>query len=304
MAVQSVVAIINGVSVTLTLNASTGKYEGTLTAPAASSWNEEDHKYGITVTATDDAGNKTTVNRDDAALGDNLQVRVLEKTKPTIAITSPSSGARVTNAKQPIVFQIRDSESGIDIDTLTLKIDSQTAVKNGSAGMSAAAVSGGYNVTYTPQTALAEGAHTVTINVSDNDGNVATAASSSFTVDTVPPALNVSAPQNNLVTNTAKTTVSGTTSDNTSNIASIEVFLNNVSQGKATVSGNSWTKEITLTSGVNTIKVVATDNAGLTSTVERTVTLDAGAPVITDVVLSKSTVDAGNTFTITVTVTD
>ncbi|MBO5302402.1 MAG: hypothetical protein J6A81_09360 [Peptococcaceae bacterium] len=304
MAVQSVVAIINGVSVTLNLNASTGKYEGTLTAPAASSWNEEDHKYGITVTATDDAGNKTTVNRDDAALGDNLQVRVLEKTKPTIAITSPSSGARVTNAKQPIVFQIRDSESGIDIDTLTLKIDSQTAVKNGSAGMSAAAVSGGYNVTYTPQTALAEGAHTVTINVSDNDGNAATAASSSFTVDTVPPALNISTPQNNLVTNTAKMTVSGTTSDATSNIASIEVFLNNASQGKATVSGNSWTKEITLANGVNTIKVVATDNAGLTSTVERTVTLDTGAPVITDVVLSKSTVDAGNTFTITVTVTD
>lgn len=304
MAVQSVVAIINGVSVTLTLNASTGKYEGTLTAPAASSWNEEDHKYGITVTATDDAGNKTTVNRDDAALGDNLQVRVLEKTKPTITITSPSSGARVTNAKQPIIFQIRDSESGIDIDSLTLKIDSQTAVANGSAGMSAVAVSGGYNVTYTPQTALAEGAHTVTINVSDNDGNAATAASSSFTVDTVPPALNVSAPQNNLVTNATEVTVSGTTSDDTSNIASIEVFLNNVSQGTATVSGNSWTKEITLTSGVNTIKVVATDNAGLTSTVERTVTLDTGAPVITDVVLSKSTVDAGNTFTITVTVTD
>lgn len=304
MAVKTVIAVMNGVSVTLTLNTSTGKYEGTLTAPAATSWNEENHKYGITVTAQDDAGNETTVNREDTTLGANLQIRVLEKTKPTIAIVSPSGGARVTNAKQPVVFQLRDEGSGIDITSLTLKMDSQSAVNYIADGMNITAVTGGYNVTYTPQTALAEGSHTVTINVSDNDGNAATAAASSFTVDTVPPALNVTAPVNNLITNVAAVTVSGTTSDDTSNIASVEVFLNEVSQGNATISGNSWSKAITLANGVNTIKVVAKDNAGLTSTVERTVTLDTGAPVITEVVLSKSTVDAGGTFTITVTVTD
>lgn len=304
MSVQTVVAVINGVSVTLTKNASTGKYEGTLTAPTTTSWAETDHKYGITVTATDDAGNRTTVDRTDSKVGANLQVRVLEKTAPTITITSPSSGAQCTNAKQPIVFQLRDTASGIDISTLSLKIDSQSAVKNGSTGMSVQAVTGGYNATYTPQTALAEGSHTVTINVSDNDGNAATAATTSFKVDTVPPALNVSAPTNGFITNVAQLTVSGTTSDDTTSISGVEVFLNNVSQGKATISGSSWSKAITLVSGVNTIKVVATDNAGLTTTVERTVTLDTGAPVITAVTLSKSTVDVGGTFLITVTVTD
>lgn len=304
MAVQTVVAIINGVSVTLTKNELTGKYEGTLTAPSTTSWNETDHKYGITVKATDDAENTTTVDRSDSSLGSKLQVRVLEKTAPTCTITSPSSGARVTNAKQPIVVQLRDAGSGIDISTFSLKIDSNTALGSTATGMDVSEVSGGYNVTYTPQTALSEGAHTVTVNVSDNDDNAATAATSSYTVDTVPPALNVSSPTNGLITNNATLTVSGTTSDDTTNVKQVEIFLNNTSQGMATLNGNNWSKSITLSNGVNTIKVVVTDNAGLTTEVTRTVTLDTGAPVITDVTLSKSTVDVGGTFTITVTVTD
>jgi hypothetical protein len=304
MAIKTVQAIINGVTVTLTKNESTGKYEGTLTAPSTTSWNETDHKYGITVKATDQAGNTTTVDRSDSSLGANLQVRVLEKTKPTCTITSPSSGARVTNAKQPIVVQLRDAASGIDLATFQLKIDSNTALGSGATGMVVSEVSGGYDITYTPQTALSEGAHTVTVNVSDNDGNAATAASSSYTVDTVPPALNVTSPTNGLITNKAALTVSGTTSDDTSNVNKVEIFLNGTSKGTATLSGNNWSKNITLTNGSNTIKVVVTDNAGLTTEVTRTVTLDTSAPVITAVSLSKSTVDVGGTFTITVTVTD
>ena len=43
MAIQTVQAIINGVTTTLTLNNQTGIYEATLTAPATSSYPKEGH---------------------------------------------------------------------------------------------------------------------------------------------------------------------------------------------------------------------------------------------------------------------
>lgn len=63
MAVKTVQATINGQTYTLTLNSSTGKYEATVTAPSKSSYNQSGHYYGVTVKATDEAGNTTTITR-------------------------------------------------------------------------------------------------------------------------------------------------------------------------------------------------------------------------------------------------
>lgn len=169
--------------------------------------------------------------------------------------------------------------------------------------MTCTAVSGGYDCTYTPQTALTNGSHTITVNVNDNDGNAATAGTTSFTVDTVAPALNVTAPAEGFITNKAALTVTGTATDNES-IEKVEVYQNGTNKGAATINGSNWTKSITLTEGTNTIKVIATDTSGLTTEITRTVTLDTKAPVITAVTLSKTTVDASGTFTITVEVSD
>ena len=56
--------------------------------------------------------------------------------------------------------------------------------------------------------------------------------------------------------------------------------------------------------GTNTITVVATDSAGKSTTVTRTVTLDTAAPVIKSVTLTPNPVDCGKTFVISVEVTD
>lgn len=69
-------------------------------------------------------------------------------------------------------------------------------------------------------------------------------------------------------------------------------------------SDGSFSKEITLVSGSNTITVVATDKAGKTTTVTRKVTLDTGAPVFEKVTLTPNPVDCGKTFVISVKVTD
>ena len=67
------------------------------------------------------------------------------------------------------------------------------------------------------------GAHTIKVEVSDHDGNAAAAQTVSFTVDTVPPTLSVTAPVDGLVTNSASLVVSGKTDDTTSKPVTVTV---------------------------------------------------------------------------------
>lgn len=305
MAISQVRVQIDGSWHTLTYNSSSGKYEKTITAPNVTSYNvNAGHYYPVTVEATNTAGTKTTANDQSPGIGDSLKLRVLEKVKPTISITSPGAGAHVTNARQPIVFQLRDEAngSGINLSSLVLKIDGGSAIGSGSSGMVCTPVSNGYDCTYTPPSALSDGAHTVTINVSDNDGNAATQASRSYTVDTIAPTLNVTSPTDGLLTNNASVTVQGTTNDATSSPVSVAIKLNGTDQGPVTVTSGAFSKQLTLAEGENTIVVTATDSANHTTTVTVHVTLDTSVPQITAVSITPNPVDAGETMIISVSV--
>lgn len=307
MAVKTVKVIINGQTYDLAYNSTSGKYEKTITAPSATSYNvNSGHYYPVQVQATDDAGNATTKDDTDSTLGSSLKLTVKETTKPTISITSPSSGAKLTTASPTITFQLRDEAngSGIKISNLALKIDGGVAIGNVTTGMTCAAVTNGYDCTYVCQSALAEGSHTITIDIQDNDGNTAATGSTTFTVDTVPPALNIIAPANGLITNEASLTVSGNTNDATSSPCTVTIKLNGADQGTVTVTAGSFSKAITLVQGSNTIVVKSTDSAGKYSEVTRTVTLDTTPPTISAVVVTPNPVNGGATFTISVTVSD
>lgn len=106
MSVKTVQATINGQTYTLTLNSSTGKYEATVTAPSKSSYNQSGHYYGVTVKATDEAGNTITKDATDSTLGSSLQLKVKEKVAPVIAIVSPTSGSYSTNNKPVITWKV------------------------------------------------------------------------------------------------------------------------------------------------------------------------------------------------------
>lgn len=296
MAVKTVTAVINGQSYTLTENSSTGKWEATITAPSLSSYNETGHYYNVSVTAEDDAGNATTKDATDSSLGADLQLVVKEKVAPTISITSPTASATLTNNKPTIAFTVSDADSGVDPDTISIKIDGGTAITS----FTKTASGKNYTCSYTPTTALADGSHTIVINASDYDGNAATAKSVTFKIDTVPPTLSVTAPAEGLITNKTTVTVSGTTNDVTSSPVTLTV------NGKAVTVGSDGTfsTTVTLSSGSNTITIVATDSAGKSTTVTRTVTLDTGAPVFNSVTITPNPVDCGATFVISVDVTD
>lgn len=301
MAVKIVQVVINGQTHTLTYNATTKKYEATITAPSTSSYNQNGHYYNVKVKATDEAGNSVTKDATDTTLGSSLQLKVKEKVAPVISITAPSSSAKLTNNKPVINWTVTDADSGVNPSTIKLIIDSQTIT----TGITKTQSGKNYTCSYTPTTALSDGTHTIKVSASDYDGNVATQKSVTFTVDTVPPELSVSAPVDNLVTNQSSLVVKGTTNDVTSSPVTLTIKLNGGTEQTVEVgSDGSFTKTLTLVTGENTIVITAKDGAGKTSTVTKKVVLDQTAPVIQSVTISPNPVNAGATYTISVEVTD
>ena len=298
MAISTVRAQINGTWYTLTAG-SNNTYTATITAPGSTSFTKTGGYYDVTIEATNTAGTVTTQNAAGLAA---LKLVVKEKVAPVITVLSPTSGASVTNNKQPVTFTIVDEAggSGINLSTLVVKQDS-TAVA--SSTIVSTAITNGYSVTYTPASALTDGSHTVTITVSDNDGNAATAKSTTYKVDTVPPTLNITAPTNEFVTNASSLVVRGTTNDTASSPVTVKITLNSADQGSITVgTDGSFTKTLTLANGSNTIVITATDAAGKTSSVTRTVTLDTSKPVVKSATITPNPVDAGASMVISVVV--
>lgn len=301
MAVKTVQVVINGQTHTLTYNATTKKYEATITAPSTSSYNQNGHYYNVQIKATDEAGNSVTKDATDTTLGSSLQLKVKEKVAPVISITAPSSSAKLNNNKPVINWTVTDADSGVNPSTIKLIIDSQTIT----TGITKTQSGKNYTCSYTPTIALSDGTHTIKVSASDYDGNAATQKSVTFTVDTVPPELSVSAPVDNLVTNQSSLVVKGTTNDVTSSPVTLTIKLNGGTEQTVEVgSDGSFTKTLTLVTGENTIVITAKDGAGKTSTVTKKVVLDQTAPVIQSVTILPNPVNAGATYTISVEVTD
>lgn len=299
MSIKTVLATLNGQQYTLTYNSSTGKWEATVTAPSKTSFNLAGGYYNVAVEATNEAGTKGTA---DASTLAGLQLVVKEKIAPVITILSPSAGAYVKNASTPVVFTVVDEAegSGVNIASLVVKLDG-TAVPTGT--ITHTTITNGYQVTYTPASALSDGSHTVTVDCADNDGNAATAKSTTFTVDTLPPALNITAPAEGFITATADVTVAGTTNDATSTPVTVTIKLNGVDQGAVTVGTNgSFSKGLKLTEGENTIEVTATDAAGQSVTVTRIATLDTSVPKIVAATITPNPADTGASVIISVTI--
>lgn len=295
MAISTVRAQINGQWYALTLSG--GQYQATVNAPTVSSWGQPNHTYNVTVEATNDAGTQASA---DGATIPGLNLRVLEKIAPVITILSPSNGAYVNNNKQPVVFTVIDEAggSGVNLESLVVKLDGNPVP---SGEITHKAIANGYQFTYTPASALGEGAHTVTADVSDNDGNAAAQASTTYTVDTVPPALNITAPTDGLITATSALVVSGTTNDATSSPVTVTIQLNGSDQGPVSVGRDgSFSKSVTLTEGANSIVITATDSAGRISSVTRNVTLDTSVPQIISASITPNPVDAGQSMLISV----
>ena len=298
MSIKSVQAIINGQTYNLTLNSSTGKYEATITAPATSSYPLSGHYYPVQIKAEDNAGNTITKDATDATLGTKLRLQVKEKVAPTIAVTSPTAGQLTSQAKPQISWKVTDNDSGVNPATIGIIIDSGSKITGDS--ITKTTITGGYQCSYTPGTALSDGNHTVKFDASDYDGNAATQKSVTFSVLSTKPNLSVTSPAEGAWIKSASLAFSGTT-----NATTLTVKVGNGTAQNVTITDGKFNGTITLpTEGENTLTFVATGASGLTTTVTRKVKLDTHAPVINAVTITPNPVDAGKTFVVSVEVTD
>lgn len=174
---------------------------------------------------------------------------------------TPAPGSIINN-NQPIMgANFSDTGSGMNLSTVQMLVD-------------------GFNITnladITPQSVfwatpflLTEGLHWVSVYAEDNFGNVNT-TTWSFTVDTIPPYLEVVDPPDGLVTRNSLISVSGLTE------ADATLTVNGVPTG-VTPSG-VFSTFTTLIEGQNVISVEAKDLASNYKRINRTVTLDTIPP--------------------------
>ncbi len=303
-------ATVYGQEYTLVYDSSARQYKAEVTAPGDSSYqHNSEHYFPVSISATDAAGNTTVISDTAGDFKENLKLYAKEQIKPTVVDISPSSGATITTSTPVIEFTVLDNSngqqtgfSGINPDSIALTVGG-AYVSN--SAISKEAVTGGYKCTYTPSQVLTDGISIITVKVADFDGNESETASVSFKIDTTPPVLNVATPADGVSVNTKTLLVSGVTSDESSSPVTVSITVNGVGQGDVVVSSDgSFSKEVSLTEGENTIEIISTDAVGKQSSVKRTVILKTTGPVFKTVEISPNPVNCGKTYTISVSFED
>jgi len=112
--------------------------------------------------------------------------------------------------------------------------------------------------------------------------------------DEIPPDITITSPEDNALLNTPSITVTGNASDSISWIKSVTV--NGTSTG---LTGETYTSNIQLTEGQNTITAMATDAAGNTNSATITVALDTTPPAVTSTTPVDNDTDVSVNTTIT-----
>jgi Glucodextranase, domain B/Carboxypeptidase regulatory-like domain len=164
---------------------------------------------------------------------------------PTVVLASPLDGTYSRNASVTVTGQIGGSAVGVTVD-----------------GLAAAVAPGG---AFSAPLILSAGVNAIVAVATDGAGNQATAIVTVI-LDTTPPTLTVTSPQNGSISNQSQIVVTGTASDD-NGVAALTVAGQPV-----TVTSGSFSTRVQLSAGANSIAVVATDLAGNSQSVAVTVT--------------------------------
>ncbi|MBB6633430.1 Ig-like domain-containing protein [Cohnella thailandensis] len=243
-----------------------GSSAGTVMTNASGVWSwtpsttlaEGDHS--VKATATDAVGNESV---DSTAV--TFTVDTTAPSSPTI--TSPEDGSATSNAK-PMIGGTAEVNA-----TVTVLLDGS------SAATVTADASGVWS--WTPGTALTDGAHSIKATATDAVGNESVESTAvTFTVDTTAPgAPAATSPEDGSATSNARPMIGGTAEAN----ATVTVLLDGASAATVTADASgvwSWTPSTALTDGAHSIKAIATDTVGNESVESTAVTfaVDTTAP--------------------------
>lgn len=266
MALTQVRVNVGGEWITLTYNQATGRYEhkvafvppgsdidtapllaaGCTIIPQGTSIHQPGGYYSLTAEAANQSGEKASISGTQLA---SLRLVVRETAAPVLTLVSPPEGW-LTVSSPAFVFLAQDEAggSGIDLDSAQASIDGLsvpcTLTQDGE----------GYRLTFSGS-GLSEGPHTVTVSISDRDGN-RTTASAAYQIDTIPPALRVDKPYLRHVVDEDTVTVAGEAWDSASAVTvTVGGRQVEVAEGQFSI---AWPLEV----GENSIQVTARDAAG------------------------------------------
>ena len=220
----------------------------------------DDGDYVITVTATDASGNESEVS--------NTDTFTIDTTPPAVPVITSTAIPSLTNNDSPVITGTAEFGSTLRIYNNGELIGTATA--NGLTGDPTVGT-----WSYTPNTALSNGSNIITVTAIDEAGLESDpTVANSFTVDTIPPVLNILGADDNVGSILNNLYSGGTTDDNTPTLhgtveAGISTVIVSHGGGSHTVdvvNGQwSYTPATALALGANTIAVSATDGAGNTT---------------------------------------
>jgi hypothetical protein len=187
---------------------------------------------------------------------DTKSASVVDLTPPALALTAPTEAAVV---RAPVTLTATASDALSGVASVEASVD---------GGAWSALTSAGGNNYVSTALSLADGDHSVSLRAQDGAGNPAAAGPGHFTVDTVPPLIQIAGVAEGDLLNHA---VAPNVTISDLHLAGSDVRLN----GQPYVSGTSIAA-----SGAYTLSASATDAAGNTSTASVHFTLDLVPPTI------------------------
>jgi hypothetical protein len=223
--------------------------------------------YYYTVTASD--GDILSAKADCSIGGSGTnQVKVIapDTTKPTVQITSPANDTEVTTETITVSGTASDNKG---LDKVQVQVNDGTWMD----------ASG--KTSWTSQVTLLEGSNIIRAKAIDTSSNeavswISVVYNATPPPDETPPVVEILSPSDEADFDVGSITVSGSSSDN-EDIAKVEVRVNSGSW--TTAAGTiTWTVEVTLAEGNNTIEARATDTSDNTGLDQITVSYNPQAP--------------------------
>lgn len=222
-----------------------------------------------------------------------------DSTPPTVAVTSPSSGAVLTSSTN--LTATASDASGVSGVTFSV----------GSTAIAGTLSGGNWIATFDPTT-VSNGSYSVTATATDTWGNTATSAAVSVTVqtvDTAPPTVSITSPSSGAVLGKS-VQLAATAADNTAVTSVYFKIGTSATKLPATQSGDTWTTTYDasgLKNGTYSLYAVAADAAGNTTTsAPVSVSVKNGdiTPPTVSVTAPSSGTVVSSTTTLTATATD
>lgn len=193
---------------------------------------------------------KVIAERSQSATAALSVTTTLDNTMPVLVVSALADGSYTSEQIQNVKVQVSDANlAGVTVN-----------------GQPLAVVDGAASTAIT----LAQGANTITVVATDLVGNVTT-NSRTIIYDVTRPVISFTAPADGAFVSVDHLMFSGSV-DKTATVT--------VAGKPAQMSGTSWSAEVSLVPGLNTIDVSAVDLAGNTSSAKRTITYDTEAPAV------------------------